>query len=339
MPALSPHAPSITPAEWTRALAPFQRPSNARALLQVLTSHGAYLLTWVLMIYAWSIAWWLALPLAVLAGGLLIRIFIIFHDCGHGSFSTSRRANAVLGFISGVLTFTPYRHWNNEHERHHRSSGDLDRRGVGDIWTLTVAEYRASSPLRRLLYRLSRHPLVLFGLAPLPIFVGYQRLTTRGATQRERKAVWATNFTILALCAGMIWLVGWLPFLVLQGTATMISGATGLWLFYVQHQYEGVYWSRNAEWNYTRAALEGCSFYKLPRVLQWFTGNIGFHHVHHLNPRIPNYRLEACHNANAFLREVPTLSLRASLRSASLALWDEASERLVSFREARVLPA
>jgi omega-6 fatty acid desaturase (delta-12 desaturase) len=137
----------------------------------------------------------------------------------------------------------------------------------------------------------------------------------------------------------MIWLVGWLPFLVLQGTATMISGATGLWLFYVQHQYEGVYWSRNAEWNYTRAALEGCSFYKLPRVLQWFTGNIGFHHVHHLNPRIPNYRLEACHNANAFLREVPTLSLRASLRSASLALWDEASERLVSFREARVLPA
>lgn len=330
---------SPTPAEWSRLLAPYQRPDDKRAWLQVLTSHGAYLAVSVLMYMAWDVAWWLALPLALLAGGLLIRVFIIFHDCGHGSFSSSRRMQAVLGFISGVLTFTPYRHWSSEHERHHRTSGDLDRRGVGDIWTMTVREYRTATPMKRLLYRLSRQPLILFVLAPLPIFVIYQRFATRGCTSAERRGVWATNIAIVALAAVMIWTVGWLPYLVLQGTATAVSGASGLWLFYVQHQYEDTYWRKNGDWDYTQAALAGCSYYKLPRLLQWFTGNIGFHHVHHLNPRVPNYALEECHRKLPIFGHVPVLTLRTSLRSASLALWDEVGERLVSFREARLLPA
>jgi omega-6 fatty acid desaturase (delta-12 desaturase) len=328
-----------TPAEWSRLLAPFQKPDNRKALWQVLTSHGAYLAIWALMIYAWSVAWWLALPLAVIAGGLLIRVFIIFHDCGHGSFSSSRRLNALLGYVSGVLTFTPYRHWSGEHERHHRSSGDLDRRGVGDIWIMTVREYRQATPRQRWLYRLSRNPIVLFGLAPLPVFLFYQRFATGNCPAEDRRAVWWTNLGIVLVAAAMIWAFGWLPYLVLQGMATAVSGAAGLWLFYVQHQYEDAYWRRNTEWDYTQAALAGCSYYRLPRVLQWFTGNIGFHHVHHLNPRVPNYRLEDCHRQLAIFGSVPVLTLRKSLRSARLALWDEASQRLISFREQRLAGA
>jgi omega-6 fatty acid desaturase (delta-12 desaturase) len=324
-----------SPAEWRAMIAPYQQPDHAKAAWQVVNSHGSYLLVWLAMIAAWQVAWWLALPLAFVAAGLLVRIFIVSHDCGHGSFTRSRVVNSVLGFVSGVLTFVPFRHWTSEHAEHHRTSGDLDRRGVGDIWTMTLDEYVQASRTRRVLYRLSRNPFILFVLAPLPVFVLYQRFATKGVPWRDRLSVWATNIAIVGMIAGMIWAMGLVPFLVLQGTATLVSGAAGMWLFYVQHQHEDAYWRRTGEWNYTAAALVGSSFYRLPRVLQWFTGNIGFHHIHHLDSRIPNYHLEACHRSQPLFQRVKPMGLRQSWRSASLVLWDEARGRLVDFREAR----
>lgn len=314
---------------------PYQHPDDRRALWQVVNSHGSYILVWALMIMAWQVAWWLALPLAVVGTGLLVRIFIISHDCGHGSFSSSRTANSIVGFISGVLTFTPYRHWTAEHAQHHRTSGDLDRRGTGDIWTMTVDEYVEAPRMRRLLYRLSRNPFILFVLAPLPIFLVYQRFAARGSAWRDRLSVWWTNLAIVGVAAAMIWAVGLVPYLVLQGTMTFLSCSLGLWLFYVQHQYEDTYWKRGEDWSYTAAALDGSSYLRLPRVLQWFTGNIGFHHVHHLNPRIPNYHLEACHRSHEVFSGVPHLTLKQGLFASQLVLWDEARGKLVSFGEAR----
>lgn len=324
-----------TPAEWREMVAPYQRPDDRRALWQVLNSHGAYVLAWVAMIAAWQVAWWLALPIAIVATGLLVRIFIIGHDCGHGSFSSSRTANTVIGFVSGVLTFTPYRHWASEHAQHHRTSGDLDRRGTGDIWTMTVDEYVSAPRLRRLLYRLSRDPFILFVLAPMPIFLVYQRFAARGSSWRDRLSVWWTNLAIVGVAAAMIWGVGLWPYVVLQGTMTFLSCSLGLWLFYVQHQHEAAYWARREEWSYTAAALDGSSYLKLPRILQWFSGNIGFHHVHHLDPRIPNYHLEECHRSQAVFREVKPLGFVAGLRCTTLVLWDETRGKLVGFREAR----
>jgi len=324
-----------SPAEWRALVEPYQRPDNGKAFWQVVNSHGSYFLLWAIMIWAWSVAWWLAVPLAIIGAGLSVRIFIISHDCGHGSFSSSRWVNSLLGFVSGVLTFTPFRHWTTEHATHHRTSGDLDRRGSGDIWTMTVDEYIEAPRMRRLLYRLSRNPFILFVLAPLPIFLIYQRFTTRGYSWRDRLSVWFTNLGIAAIAWTMITQVGLWQYVVLQGTITFVSCSLGLWLFYVQHQHEAAYWRRNGEWDFTAAALDGSSFYRLPRVLQWFTGNIGFHHVHHLNSRIPNYHLEACHRAHDAFRNVPQLTLVRSFRAARLVLWDEAAGKLVGFREAR----
>ncbi|MBL8861082.1 MAG: fatty acid desaturase [Planctomycetes bacterium] len=333
-PAVEPQRrPSVS--EWKALVENFQEPSDSRAAWQVTSTLVAYVAAWLLMILAWSAAWWLALPVAVIAAGLLVRLFIIFHDCGHGSFFRSHTANSIVGFVAGVLTWTPFHHWRGEHARHHKTSGDLNRRGVGDIWTMTVEEYLAASRWRRLLYRLSRNPLVLFGIAPLFVFVVYQRLPSRGVPDRDRRSVWWTNLALVALAAAMIWAVGPLAYLVLQGTVMAVGGSMGVWLFYVQHQFEGAYWQRGEAWDYTDAALRGSSFYRLPRVLQWFSGNIGFHHVHHLSPRIPNYRLEACHRSHPVFRAVPELTLAQGWRSARLRLWDESRGKLVGFREAR----
>ena len=266
-----------------------------------------------------------------------MRVFIIHHDCGHGSFFKSRMANDVLGFITGVLTFTPYYQWRGEHALHHSTAGDLDRRGTGDVWTLTVQEYLESSRWNRFLYRLARNPVVLFVIAPLFLFIVKHRFTSPKATRRERHSVYWTNLAVLALASGLSLIFGLKAYLVIQLTAMLVAGSAGVWLFYVQHQFEGVYWERRGEWDYTAAALQGSSFYKLPKVLQWFSGNIGFHHIHHLSSRIPNYNLEKCHDANPLFQSVKAVTLFPSLKSFTFRLWDEPRKKLVGYGHLRLL--
>lgn len=312
-------------------VAHYQRPNSWRAWWQVVNSLGAYAAVWALMALSAEVSWWLTVPLALLASGLLLRIFIIFHDCGHGSFFKSRRANRICGFVCGVLTFTPYGYWCRKHARHHATAGNLDRRGIGDIWTLTVQEYLEASRWKRFSYRLSRNPFVLFVIAPIYLFLIHQRFAGRGSTRRDHISVWSTNVAILAVGVGLSAVFGVVPYLVIQLSVIGLTGSAGIWMFYVQHQFEDVYWEHQQEWDFAAAALQGSSYYKLPKVLQWFTGNIGFHHIHHLSPRIPNYNLARCHNAIPTLQTVPPVTLRTSLRSLSLRLWDESAQELVGW--------
>ena len=276
------------------------------------------------------------LPLAILAGLFLVRVFIIFHDCGHGSYFKSRKANEVLGFISGLLyVYAVFYQWRWDHAIHHATSGHLDKRGTGDIWTLTVEEYLASSRGRRFAYRLARNPVVLFVIAPLFVLVVKQRIPSRNANRRERHSVYWMNLAILGMAAGLSLVFGFLPYLLIQLTVLAVAGATGFWFFYVQHQFEGVYWERAEQWDYAAAALKGSSFYKLPKIMQWFSGNIGYHHIHHLSARIPNYNLERCHKAHRMFQQVEPLKLFASLKSLNLRLWDEKLKKLVGFSHLR----
>ncbi|HUR45899.1 MAG TPA: fatty acid desaturase [Candidatus Saccharimonadales bacterium] len=325
------------PHAWKAIVARYQKSSNGRAIGQVLNTLLPYAGLWFLMylVHSWSM--WLAVPLAIVAGGFLVRTFIIFHDCGHGSFFKSQRANHILGTITGILTFTPYYHWRWEHAIHHSSSGDLDRRGTGDMWTLTVREYLELSRWKRFAYRLSRNPFVLFVVAPLFLLFVKHRLPAAKAPRRERLSVHLTNLAVLLLAIGLSSLFGFKAFLLLQIIAAGVAYSAGVWLFYVQHQFEGVYWGRGDSWDYTAAALQGSSFYKLPKILQWFSGNIGFHHIHHLSPRIPNYQLEKCHEAEPMFQAIKPVTLLASFKSFTMHLWDEQRQKLVGYRQLRLM--
>jgi omega-6 fatty acid desaturase (delta-12 desaturase) len=313
-------------------VAKYQRPAWSRGVWQLANTLIPYLAIWFLLFASLRLSYWLSALLVLLAGGFLVRVFIIFHDCGHGSFFPSPKANAVVGFITGVLCFTPYHHWRWEHAIHHASAGDLDRRGTGDIWTLTVREYLEASRWKRFAYRLARNPFVLFVLAPLFLFLIMQRAPSPKAPPRERRSVHWTNLSLLLLVGVMGTLLGWKTYALLQLGVILVAGSAGVWLFYVQHQFEGVYWERGENWDYATAALRGSSFYKLPRILQWFSGNIGFHHIHHLSPRIPNYYLEKCHQAEPLFQTVKPVTLFSSFRSLTFRLWDEQRRKLVSFR-------
>ena len=321
--------------EWKKIIAEFQRSSLLRAIWQLVNTLVPLTLLWAGMYWSLSFSYWLTLPLAVLAGGFLVRVFIIFHDCGHGSFFKSSLANDIMGFITGLLTFTPYYHWRWEHSLHHASAGHLDKRGTGDVWTMTVQEYLESSRWKRFAYRLARNPLVLFVLAPLYMFLIQQRFPSGKASPRERNSVSWMNLAVFGMAAGMSLVFGLLPYLLVQLVIISVAGSAGIWLFYVQHQFEGVYWERADKWDYTDAALQGSSFYKLPKVLQWFSGNIGFHHIHHLSSRIPNYNLERCHRSHALFQRVKPVTLLSSLKSFTFRLWDEQQRRLVGFRHLR----
>jgi omega-6 fatty acid desaturase (delta-12 desaturase) len=316
---------------WKKIVARYQKPSIGRGAWQIINTLAPYAALWCLMGFSARISWWLTAPLAILAGAFLVRVFIIFHDCGHGSFFKSSIANHAWGAITGVLTFTPYFHWRWEHAIHHSSAGDLDRRGTGDVWTLTVQEYLESSRWKRFAYRLARNPVVLFVIAPIFLFLVKQRFPNPNAGARERHSIYWTNLGILAIAAGLSWLIGLKAYLLIQLIILTVAGSTGVWLFYVQHQFEGVYWERSADWDYTTAALKGSSFYKLPKVLQWFSGNIGFHHIHHLSPRIPNYHLEKCHKAEPLFQTVKAITLFSSFKSFTFRLWDEQRRKLVGY--------
>ena len=321
---------------WQSATAPYRASSTARAALQLLTTLlplGALI---ALMYAMLDVSYWVTLALAVPAAGFLVRTFIIMHDCGHGSFVPSRRANEVIGFLTGAITLTPFAQWRRDHALHHASSGDLDRRGHGDVMTLTVDEYLARSRWGRLKYRLYRHPITLFVLGP--IFLLFVRHLPAAGIARTRKTtleLHATSAAIVAIMLALMLAVGWKAVLLVYGPIVLIAGATGNWLFYVQHQFEDAYWQPHAGWDYAEAAIRGASYYRLPRVLEWMTGRIGLHHVHHLDPKIPNYRLRRCHDENGMLQRVTVLTVRESIRTASLKLWDAEQGRMVGFRALR----
>ncbi len=327
--------PRREPPFWRDALAPYAQPHLGRSLLDIATSVVPYVALSVLMYLALEVSYVLVLALAVPAAGFLLRTFIVFHDCAHGSFLSSRRANAWLGAICGLLVFTAFQRWRHEHAVHHATAGDLDRRGVGDIQTLTVAEYQALPWRRRLAYRLFRNPLVMFGIGPLYAMVLAPRWVSRSSRERIRRSVIATDLALAALIGTLCWLVGWREYLLVQMPTMLLASSAGVWLFYVQHQFEGTYWHSSEGWSYADAGLRGSSYLKLPGVLQFFTGSIGLHHVHHLSARIPNYNLQPAHDENSIFHDVPTLSLWEGLRAVRFKLWDEDRRQLVTFAEAR----
>jgi omega-6 fatty acid desaturase (delta-12 desaturase) len=313
----------------------YARPSLKRGSLQIATSAVPYLALCVVMYLTLDLSPLITVALAIPAAGFLVRVFVVFHDCAHGSLFPSKRANVRVGTVLGLLVLSPFRRWRHDHAVHHATSGDLDRRGVGDIVTLTVAEYRARSPRGRLGYRLLRHPLVMFGLGPVFAMIVGPRIVARGARPRMRNSVLATDAALVILVGSLCWLIGWGNFLIVWAPAALLAGSVGIWLFYVQHQFEDAYWQSGSEWSYADAAMRGSSYLKLPKLLQFFTGNIGLHHVHHLNARIPNYNLQRAHDASPMFAAVPTLSLWDGLCAVRLKLWDEDAGRLVTFAQAR----
>jgi omega-6 fatty acid desaturase (delta-12 desaturase) len=333
---------SINGRNWARHLARYREPNHGRSIVEIAITLGPLVMLWALAWTAYHFGnWWLSLLVTVPTAGFLVRLFMIQHDCSHGAFFRHRRVNDWVGRMIGVLTLTPYDFWRRTHAVHHASSGNLDQRGLGDIHTLTVREYLARSRWGRFRYRLYRHPVVLFGIGPAYLFILQQRLPVgmfRGGWQPWISTM-TTNFAIALVAATLIWLIGIGPFLLVHLPVTLIAGSIGVWLFYVQHQFDPTFWAREQEWSFHEAALHGSSHYHLPAILRWFTANIGIHHVHHLCSRIPYYRLPTALRELPELRGVSRVTMLESIRSVRLALWDERQRRLVSFRALRGMNA
>ena len=333
-PALS--AGSSTPS-WQQRLAPYCRPEAPRALRQLFSSFLPFLACMAALLYAMSQGVWFALALALPAAIFLVRLFIIQHDCGHGSFFKSRRINETLGLVLSVLTMMPYLAWRHAHAAHHAHAGNLDQRGTGDVTTLTVREYQSRSRWQRFLYRIYRHPLVLFGVGPAYLLLVRYRVPL-GRELRDRHrwfSIIGTDLAAAAYAVGASAIIGAGPFLLSWGTVLLLATSLGVWFFYIQHQFADTYWADGASWEFRAAAIEGSSYYDLPRFLHWLTGSIGFHHIHHLASKVPNYRLRACFDANPEFQRAKRLTLWASIKSVRLSLWDEDRRELISFRQAR----
>ena len=284
--------------------------------------------------YKEGYSYWIVLCLGAVASGLLVRIFIFFHDCAHQSLFASRKANTVLGYICGILTFTPFEEWRMSHGWHHNTFGDLDRRGKGDVWTMTAEEFRKASKPKQFWYRFFRNPFVLLCLGPAFLFMVSYRYPHKGARRRQKISVIITNAAIAIIIIWASLTIGFKAYALIQFPVIFFAGVIGVWLFYVQHQFEGVYWTRHGQWDQIEASLHGSSYYKLPKVIQWFTGNIGIHHIHHLRSRIPNYNLQkACDDTEAFL-DLEPLTIRKSISCLQLKLWDEKKQKMVGFKSA-----
>jgi omega-6 fatty acid desaturase (delta-12 desaturase) len=320
---------------WKESLAPYAKPHLGRSALDILTSVVPYLALFYVMYLLLDVSYLLTLAVGVLAAGFLLRTYILFHDCTHGSFLPSKRANAWLGSLLALIVYHPFASWRHSHAMHHASAGDLDRRGVGDVTTLTVAEYNALSRGKRIGYWLFRHPLVMFGIGPIWALMVQPRLVKKSERKRIKRSVHVTNVMLALAVTGMCFLIGPWNFFIIQLPVAWLAGAAGVWLFYVQHQFEDAYWESGENWSYADAALRGSSYLKLPKILQFFTGNIGLHHVHHLSARVPNYNLQAAHDNNPIFHDVPVLTLTDGLKTVRLKLWDEEGGRLVTFKQAR----
>ena len=320
-------------------LTSYKQPDNWRGLLEILLTAIPFAVLWVSASLVSQISILLALVLAVPAAGFMVRLFMIQHDCGHGSLFSSRRANDWIGRVIGIFTLTPYDYWRQSHASHHAGSGNLDRRGIGDIDILTVREYLALGWLHKLRYRLYRHPMVMFGLGPAYLFILRHRLPF--GAMRAGSMPWAstqlTNLGLLAVSASLIYAIGWAEFLAIQATIVMLGASVGVWLFYVQHQFERTYWEHQPDWSHPEASLFGSSFYDLPKPLMWLTANIGIHHLHHLSSRIPFHRLPQALKDYPELRSVGHLTLWQSFKCVRLTLWDEDRKELVSFASSRLL--
>lgn len=316
---------------WQKMVMKYTKPDMRKSIWQICNSFIPYILLWIVMYQSFAYSYIYTLILAVPASGFLVRLFIIFHDCGHGSFFRSRRANKVVGTILGILTFTPYDKWHDLHHQHHASTGNLDKRGTGDVWTMTIREYMEATPAKRLIYRLFRNPFFMFTFGPM-ILILLNRITVKEMDAKAKRDVYYTNIAVVVMGAIISYFIGFKAYLLIQMPILLISHTAGLWLFYIQHQFEDVTWERTESWDYKEAAIRGSSFLKLPAILQWFTGNIGFHHVHHLSSRIPNYNLARCHYENELFREVKPIVLSATFRALQLNLWDEANSKLISFK-------
>lgn len=329
--------PSPNKLQFKKDITPFEKPNPKTSARQIFNSVVPFLLLWYFSYLSLSVSYWLTLALAVLASGFVVRMFILFHDCCHHSFFKNRHANEILGTLTGILTLFPYHQWRHNHSIHHATSGNLDKRGTGDVWVLTVDEYVSASFWKRTAYRLYRNPFVMFGLGPFYLFFIVNRFNRVKAKGKERLNTYITNAAIASVSGLLIYTIGWQAFLMIQGPIVFLSHAVGIWLFYVQHQFEDSYYEQDEEWEYVKAAIDGSSYYKLPKVLQWITGNIGFHHVHHLSPRVPNYHLEKVHNLVPALKNVNTVTIASSLQAIRFRLWDERSKSFVGFRDVKRL--
>ncbi len=318
-------------------MARYEQPVLARSLCDLATSVVPYLALTVAMYLCLEVSPWITLALAVPASGCLLRTFIVFHDCAHGSFLPTKRANLWLGRFTALLVFQPFTNWRHNHAVHHGTSGDLDRRGTGDVMTLTLDEYASSPWRRRLGYRLFRNPAVMFGIGPIWSLMIGPRFWSRQMRPRQRHSVIATNIVLAAVIGAIWWLVGLQAWILVQMPAAVLAGTAGVWLFYVQHQFEEVYWESSEGWTYAEAALRGSSYLKLPKFFQFFTGNIGLHHVHHLSAKVPNYNLQRAHDENPMFGDVPTLTARDGLRSIRLKVIDRQSGRLLTWGQVRAL--
>lgn len=322
--------------EWKPIVSSFAKPNLPKSIWQLINTVGLYVLLWVAMWFCTrpeSTNWWLTIPMAIIAGAVLVRVFIICHDCGHGAFFKNQKANHITGFITGALAFTPYFHWRNEHNIHHAHNGNLTKRGIGDIWTMTVKEYMEADSKKRFSYKLGRNPFVIFLIGPLFTFVIQHRIPVNTYKKREVLSVWQTNIALVLSATILILLFGWQAYLIIQLTIITVAATAGVWLFYVQHQFEDTYWEHGDDWDFFTAAIKGSSFYKLPKVLQWFSGNIGYHHIHHLSAKIPNYHLEECHESHPMFQQQKPLTLWQSFKCVNYRLWDEENRRLITFKE------
>ena len=316
-----------------KEIAPFEKSKLSSSVWQMVNSMIPFFILWFLAYQSLSVSYLLTLLFAIPAAGFLIRIFIIFHDCCHQSFFKNRKANDVVGTITGILTLFPYKQWRHNHNVHHATSGNLNKRGVGDIWVMTVQEYEKATFWQKVAYRLYRNPLVMFLIGPFYLLFITNRFNRKKAKMNERLNTYFINFSIVFIYGMMCWLIGWQAFLLIQGPIIFIASSLGIWLFYIQHHFEDSYFENDQEWDFIKAAVDGSSFYKLPKWAQFITGNIGYHHVHHLSPRVPNYYLEDVHNHTDELNAVPTVTLRTSLKALKYRLWDEKNNEFISFKE------
>ncbi|MGI8460308.1 MAG: fatty acid desaturase [Solirubrobacterales bacterium] len=333
----APEAPVRKRPFWYDGLAPYMKPSLRLSILDLLTSVVPFIAGWVAMYLALDVGYWLSLIIAIPTAGFLLCTFIVFHDCTHLSFMPTKRQNHIVGVFTGLLVFTPFARWGHQHAVHHGTAGDIERRGTGDVETATLGEYREMTPKQRALYRAFRNPAVMFTIGPIYSMLVMPRIVPKDARPRIKNSVILTNIALAVVIAGLCVLVGPLTFLMLEFPVILMAGMAGVWLFYVQHQFEDVYWENSDDWSYADAALRGSSYLKLPKIMQWFSGNIGLHHIHHLSAKVPNYHLQAAHDNNDIFDDVPVLTFWSSFRCTRFKLIDEDTGRLLTWAEVRAL--